>query len=674
MRIMHSRKWRYKGFEIIVAVYLALCLTYVSLRFGATFVSRRGGRRRVRSARPRPRPELRQKADSVSSQPQTSRFKSQLIASSPTTERVVPEVVAQTVSPASRSVESTNGAIGASSEPKSSRIMLISPGMNRDESDESAMEAGAVVVRERIGNDSAPSLSTKSILEPVAVTEPSRHESDSGDRWSVAGQLYARRTKSRRERLFSLGITIAIVATLIAGVRVTSAYIGANSTLTVRIDNQQPVTIDPRASAPRNPYVYGVNVFPEEATQALDGAYGFMPYDAKTIVGLKGAGVTLLRFPGGAWGEEHTASYAQIGAFLTLAHETHAAPLIQVRLQGGSPSQAAALVRYCNHVNDPNRASTPTVPFLPVRFWVIGNEPDLIGPSYTVRDYVHDFIADATAMKAVDPTIQIYGPELSGINGLNTPIDATGTPWITGFLKGIATYEQAHHTRILGGVSFHSYTFGDGSGDLGLLLSSANEWRYTLPELRLEIQEIMGASLPIAVTEINTSIHASDDLLTAALWWADNLGALQEEQVNIVSFFAARGLPLQDMLLTLKGKPTPLYYVMQLYNHMARNVIQVGGTPGPVSVYASTSPSHDVITLMFVNKSPNASMVSIAPGQTFSGWRDMRLDVPPYTVVCAVVYPGGSGQAYTYGPSATMLAHGDMGRIVSQPITAQALP
>jgi hypothetical protein len=190
----------------------------------------------------------------------------------------------------------------------------------------------------------------------------------------------------------------------------------------------------------------------------------------------------------------------------------------------------------------------------------------------------------------------------------------------------------------------------------------------------MAIQQIMGAPLPIAVTEINTSIHASDDLLSAALWWADNLGALQEAQVNIVAFFAARGLPLKDMLLTIAGNPTPLSFVMRLYSHMAQDIIQVGGTPGPVSVYAAASPSHGVITLMFINKSPNTALVSIAPGQTFSSWRDMRLDVPPYTVVCAVVYPGGSGQTFTYGPSPSMLARGDMGRIVSRPITAQSLP
>ncbi|HEX8732455.1 MAG TPA: glycoside hydrolase family 44 protein [Ktedonobacterales bacterium] len=684
----------------MVAVYLALCLAYVSLRFGVTFVSKRSGpryRRKAQSSRPRTRPETRQKAGSRASRAGTARSDQRATARLPATERLVPEAVVQTVSSASRLAESISGANGAPSEPNtaSSRVILISPGMDRDESgesdengengengesdesgesDENDEDASAVVVRERIGVNSELSPSTKPILKPGAVAESSPHQSESGDRRNIAGQLYTRRTKSRRARLFSLGVTIAVVATLIAGVRITSAYMGADSTLTVRIDNQQPVTIDPRASAPRSPYVYGVNVFPEEATQALDGAYGFMPYDARTISGLKGASVTLLRFPGGAWGEEHTASFAQVSAFLTLARETHAAPLMQVRLQGGSPGQAAALVSYCNHANDPNRASTPNAPFLPVRFWVIGNEPDLIGPSYTVSDYARDFIVYATAMKAVDPTIQIYGPELSDINGLDTPVDSTGTPWLTGFLKGIAAYEQAHHTRILDGVSFHSYTFGNTTGDLGLTLSSANAWRYTLPAIRMAIQEIMGARLPIAVTEINTSIHASDDLLTAALWWADNLGALQEAQVNIVGFFAARGLPLKDMLLTLAGNPTPLYYVMRLYSHMAKDVIQVGGTPGPVSVYAATSPSHDVITLMFVNKSPNAAMVSIAPGQAFSGWRDMRLDVPPYTTVCAVVYPGGSGQTYTYGPSATMLAHGDMGRIVSQPLTAQTLP
>lgn len=470
--------------------------------------------------------------------------------------------------------------------------------------------------------------------------------------------------------LWRLGLIASIVVILLVGVRTTAAYIGANNTLVVHIDNQQPVIVDPRASAPRSPYIFGVNAFPEEGTQALNGAYGFMPYDAKTVSGLTGAGITMLRFPGGDWGEQNPVSYQQIAAFLTLAKNSHATPLMAVRLTNGSPEQAAAMVSFTNRTNDPNRKITPNMPNLPVFYWVIGNEPDLIGPNYTVAQYVQDFTAYAAAMKAVDPRIQIYGPEISALDGPTGSLDASGTPWLTGFLKGVASYEKSHHTTILDGLSFHSYAFGNASANVGLLLSSSDVWRYTLSQIRLEIQQLMGRSIPIAITEINTNTQGSSDPLATALWWADSLGVLQEEQVNIVNFFAARGLQQQDMLMNIGGAPTPIYYAMRMYTHMEPNVIQVGSAPGPVSIYASVNSSNNTLSLMFVNKSPFTAAVAIDPGQALSRWHSARIKAPAYSIDCVVLHSDGTGQEYIYAPTPSMLANGNAGTISVQSVDA----
>lgn len=669
MNIMRPQRSRHRIIEVAAAVYFAVYLIFVSLHTGVTLVSKwigRGRRRQGHSPQSHTRPKARGKKSSrpasrseplVASSPKANASR----VNSPTAERLLPKIK----SPVSLAVNTFSGVPRRQNAAATSSIVTIGQRA-------SSAEASALVKHEQDNNGFAPSI--ENTAEPTGIIiKPSRLGADSVARQAIISKIYARSPRSWWQRLWRPVAALVVVVTLIASARAAAAYIGADTTLVVRIGSQQPVIIDPRASFPRNPYVFGVNVFPEEATQALDGAYGFMPYDAKTLAGLKGAGVTMLRFPGGAWGEEHTASFTQIGAFLTLAQKTHAMPLIQIRLMGGSPTQAAALVSYCNHASDLNRKSTPNIPFLPVRFWVIGNEPNLVGPNYTVNDYVNDFIANATAMKAVDPTIQIYGPELSELNGLNAPRDSTGTPWLTGFLKGIAAYEKTHHTRILDGVSFHSYVFGSGASSLSLLLSSANAWRYTLSQIRPVLQEIMGEimgwDIPIGITEINTNVQGDIDLLSAALWWADNLGTLQEEQVNIVDFFAARGLPEQDMLLTQSGDPTPLSFVMQLYAHMASNVVQVGGTSGPVSVYAATSPSHDTITLMFINKSPSIAAATIDPGQNFSNWHSERVMTPPYAIVCVVLHRDGSGQSFTYGPTPSMLAHGDEGRITVQSLS-----
>ena len=463
------------------------------------------------------------------------------------------------------------------------------------------------------------------------------------------------------------GILIALLASLIFGTRFVAAYIGAGDTLSIHVEQQQPVTIDLRSATPRSPYIFGMNVFPASGTQSVDGAPGFMSYDASTVKGLTGAGIRMLRFPGGTWGEEHNPSYAQINAFLRLAQQTHATPMIQVRLTGGSPEQAAAMVSYCNNPHDPNRANNPGVPFVPVHYWEIGNEPDLIGKNYTVADYVRDFIAYATAMKAVDPLIQIMGPEISQYEGPDAPVDATGTPWLSGFLQQIDAYEHQHAVRLLDAVSVHRYPFGVASRTSpDLLFASPEEWRYAIPLLRAQIRQTMGADLPIAITEINTSVLGSSlaSPLATSLWWADTLGTLLEERVRYADFFAARGLDQPYNLLHMNGDITPLYRVMELYTRMAPDVIQVGTTSGPVSVYVATNTSRDKLTLMFINKSPASAAVTVAPQEMFSHWSSVRFSVPPYAAACITLHRnGGRGQMAVYGPTPKMLANGQAGII-----------
>jgi hypothetical protein len=483
--------------------------------------------------------------------------------------------------------------------------------------------------------------------------------------------VYARPRKPRWQRWLRILLVVLLIVVAVLATQLAAGLSGADDLLMVHIENQQPINIDLRTSTARSPYVFGVNVFPAAGTQAADGSYGFMPYGPHTIQGLIGAGITMLRFPGGTWGEAHTVSYQQVNAFLHLAQQVHAAPLIQVRLRGSTPAAAAALVSYCNNPHNPIRQQYPNAPFLPVHYWAIGNEPDQRGPDYTVADYVHDFIAFATAMKVADPTIQIFGPELSQYNGPDAPpFDAHGTPWLTGFLQGVLAFERAHNWQILDGVSLHRYPFVANIDSTSLLFATADEWRYALPLLRKQIHQVMGTDLPIAITEINTSALGGQiaSPLATALWWANTLGILLEEHVNYVDFFAARGVSHPYALLTMAGDPTPLYRVMQLYTHMAPDVIPVDSGDNVVSLYAATDAAHDTVTLMLINKSALEAAVTVSPVQRFSAWHTARLRLPPYAAACMVLYRGGGGQVFLYAPPAQALATGQAGPITMEPL------
>ena len=121
-------------------------------------------------------------------------------------------------------------------------------------------------------------------------------------------------------------------------------------------------------------------------------------------------------------------------------------------------------------MNDPKSSfrtgQNASAPFHPIKFWTVGNEPDLLinsdtGKRFTVEEYTKDFIQFSLAMHQNDSTIQVFGPELSQFDGVGVgPKDANGQLWMEDFLKGVHAYEQAHpdlNFHLLDGVSFHYY-------------------------------------------------------------------------------------------------------------------------------------------------------------------------------------------------------------------------
>lgn len=484
----------------------------------------------------------------------------------------------------------------------------------------------------------------------------------------VGNGVYARPRRGGWRRWSRVLGMLLLVAVVLGGVRAAAVFVASDNQVIVYAQNQQAARVDLATAVPRSPYIFGMNVFPATGTQAQDGAYGFMPYDARTLAGLTSAGVTMLRFPGGNWGEEHSASYEQINAFLQVAEQTHATPLMQVRLHGNTPEAAAALVHYTNNPHDPVRQQRyPNAPFLPVHYWVIGNEPDLFGGGYGVNQYVSDFIAFARAMKTADPAIQILGPEISQYNGPNAaPRDDTGTPWLEGFLRGVAAYERAHGVRLLDGVTVHRYPFTTTATSDSLLLASASEWRYALPLLRDEVRQMMGRDLPVGITEINTNAlgGAAPPAGPAALWWAETLGTLIEGQATYVDFFAARGIEHPQALLAMDGQPTPFARVMELYRNMAPDAIAVNGAASPLALFAATNQAHDRLTLMLINTSADPVTALIAPQRAFSGWSRQEVTVAPYAITCVVLRHGAGGLAYSYAPGAGV--NGQAGQIQRQ--------
>src|SRR5437667_2818352 len=337
--------------------------------------------------------------------------------------------------------------------------------------------------------------------------------------------LPSRRSKRKDHRRFLTILSILLLVMLIlAAVRVMSVESGNNDQLVLKIGNQQQALIDLRQpSIPISPYLFGVNVFPKVGTTSIDSLNGnftgFMSYDAPIVDGLQNAGIKLLRFPGGSWGEDqpgqnHILSYDQLYDFSTLLYQVRADGMIQTRLSNpintsgnpaSLPERANLAGRWVDFMSNPHsdlrKGNFAHVQIHPIKVWSVGNEPDKLtdpdqpGEPLTVAAYVKDFIAYSISMHQNNPTIEVFGPEISQFYGVGMgPKDSMGTLWMEGFLEGISKYEKAHPElkfHLLDVVSFHRYPFTDARTSPYLLMSSPNEWDYLLPTLRQLIRQTM---------------------------------------------------------------------------------------------------------------------------------------------------------------------------------------
>ncbi len=341
---------------------------------------------------------------------------------------------------------------------------------------------------------------------------------------------------------------------------------------------------------PISPLVYGASY----------GPWISVPYDL--LPQAQASGITYLRFPGGEWGDQHDLKDYQIDQFITLARHINAEPKINVRMPGGSPQAAADLVRYSNIKNDYN-----------VRYWSIGNEPSLY-TSYTMYDdydtarYNKEWRAFAKAMRAVDPTIKLVGPETHQYKGDPDfdPRDEAGRDWLREFLQA--------NGDIVDVVSIHRYPFPTGMSAPPLttdnLRANSREWDTIIPNLRALIRETTGRDIPVAVSEINsdwshaTGGEATPDSFYNALWWGDVLGRLIRQKVDIVAYFLLQSKTSQGGWgLLNKFDVRPTYYVYQMYHQFGNELVYASSDDPDLSIFAARR-QDGPLTILLINLGP----------------------------------------------------------------------
>nr|MBA3971789.1 fibronectin type III domain-containing protein [Bacteroidota bacterium] len=188
-----------------------------------------------------------------------------------------------------------------------------------------------------------------------------------------------------------------------------------------------------------SPQFFGVNAWMPYAigTNVLNGK---LDQEWNTIQGSK---ATIIRY-GGITVDRTPTTNAQYIKLIDSARAHGMEPIIQVPFNNYqyTSAQAAAVVQYINVTMGKN-----------IKYWMIGNEPNL-GYSFTSASQIANYHKPfASAMKNVDPSILIIGPEIawfdqSIIDGLTSPGGAND---ITG--------KDAAGRYYVDAISFHTYPF-----------------------------------------------------------------------------------------------------------------------------------------------------------------------------------------------------------------------
>ncbi|MBK9926474.1 MAG: hypothetical protein IPP66_14460 [Anaerolineales bacterium] len=321
----------------------------------------------------------------------------------------------------------------------------------------------------------------------------------------------------------------------------------------------------------------------------------------------KALGLAFLRWPGGNWGDQNDVQTYQIDNYILQARMLGTEPSITVRLLNGTPEQAAEIVRYTNVEKGYG-----------VKYWSIGNEPDLFvlrDSVWTPEYYANRWREFAVAMRAVDPSIQLYGPEISAFLGDadyydpreyiyvdSVKLDITKRDYLTEFLKV--------NIDLVDIVAVHHYPFPKSNSDSvptwANLRDNTPEWDRIVPNLRRIIKETTGTEKPVGVTEFNSNAsdaigsETSTDSFLNAIWLADVLGRMIRTQPDVLAYWLLKNnYAGHGLMSSFDLRPT--YYVYQLYKQFGNQLLMASSPEEYVSLFAAKR-DDGAVTAIFVNR------------------------------------------------------------------------
>lgn len=298
-------------------------------------------------------------------------------------------------------------------------------------------------------------------------------------------------------------------------------------------------------------------------------------------------------------------------AFVKSFHKP-VSPILTVNM-AGTPQEAAAWVHYANKVKGYG-----------VKYWELGNEMNghwEAGGPWGAKEYAHQFIRFAEAMKAEDSSIIICGPAVSNADVSSNDYD--GKTFIQGFVDELVSLGKASYAEV---IDFHWYPyFMNDNRDatwatvakMTGLSSDMDKWLANLPKRK---------TVPILLSEFNAGAATpfSTDLENG-LWVANTYGEYLKafaSRETLGSYWCV--LSPSDAATNLRGgdqgylqlednayryQPRPAYWAMQMLatrwaiggDEREHHLVQVDSSEPSLSSYVDARPD-GVLSLLVVNR------------------------------------------------------------------------
>ena len=356
---------------------------------------------------------------------------------------------------------------------------------------------------------------------------------------------------------------------------------------------------------------------------------------------------------------------AQFDKAVAYARAIGAEPVIQVPLladnagKAPTPDTAAAMVTYANVTKGYG-----------IKYFSVGNEPDLYDtqgwptnmsqpaiPGYTPSDYCTSVRAFVTAMKAVDPTIQIIGPDLSWkYQAGNSQND-----WLTPVLTDCGDLFDV--------ISIHRYPFEAAAATLSAAAADPAAFRGVVNSVFGILQATGQGSKPLALMEMNIVydsttcvLEASPGTVGSALWLADSVGTAIELGLWTTAVWDISDT--DDWAFGLIGMPPthtprPPYYAYSLYaDHFGPTLLNPPSAPAGVSAHASRNQADDATEVIVINWNKSPAGLSFQVTGLAKTPASTTFVLPPVSIAAVEIPDNGVATAWTYGEAQREVSSG----------------